>query len=256
MTEIPRTPTGVDGLDAMIGGGIPSGRVLLVIGGPGTGKTTLAIQYLVNGVQKYSENGIFVSLDAPRHKIFEEAKSHGWNFEKLCNEKKIVFIDGSPFTRLSYRATGFKVPERSYTVQVRELCDEIRDAAKSINSRRIAVDTLAALTVQFPEIVQRREVILELFEAVSRDGSTAIITDETRQTEGKTTMLEEYLADGLIVLRSSQVERTQVRMIEVEKIKASAIDDQIRPYILNKDGFSVLSDKDIFTYAAGFLLKK
>ena len=53
-------------------------------------------------------------------------------------------------------------------------------------------------------------------------------------------------------MRSSQVERRQVRMIEVEKMKASAIDDQIRPYLLDKDGFSVLSDKDIFAYAAAF----
>ena len=67
---------------------------------------------------------------------------------------------------------------------------------------------------------------------------------------------EQYLADGLIVLRSSQVERRQVRMIEVEKIKASAIEDQTIPYILGKGGFSVLSDKDIFTYATGILLGK
>jgi len=186
-----------------------------------------------------------VSLDAPRRKIFEETGSHGWNLEKLCNEGSIILIDGSPFTRLSYRATGFKVPERRFTVQVRELCDEIRDAIKSINSKRISVDTLAALTVQFPDIVQRREAILELFEAASKDRSTAIITDETRQSEEKTTMLEEYLADGLILLRSSQVERAQVRTIEVEKIKASAIDDQIRPYVLVKGGFSQIKTSSL-----------
>jgi len=256
MTEVARTPTGVAGLDSMIGGGIPRGRVLLVLGGPGTGKTTLAIQYLVNGVEKYGENGVFVSLDVPQHKIFEEARSHGWDLEKLCSERKIAFIDGSPFTRLSYRATGFKVPERSYTVQVRELCDDIKNVTRSINCKRISVDTLAALTLQFPDVIQRREVVLELFEAASSGGATSIITDEIRESETKPIMLEEYLADGLVVLRSSQVERKQIRIVEVEKIKASAIDDQIRPYILDKDGFSVLSDRDIFTYAAGVLLKK
>jgi len=68
-------------------------------------------------------------------------------------------------------------------------------------------------------------VILELFEAVSSGGATAVITDEIRERESKPIKLEEYLADGLIMLRSSQVERRQVRMIEVEKIKASAIDE-------------------------------
>ena len=257
MSEVPRTPTGIEGLDSMIGGGIPSGSVLLVTGGPGAGKTTLAIQYLVNGFLEYGESGIFVSLDVPQRKVFREASSHGWDLEKLCSEGKIAFIDGSPFTRLgAYRATGFKVPERSYTVQVRELCDDIKSVTASIKSKRVSVDTLAALTLQFPDTIQRREVILELFEAVSSGGGTAVITDEIRERESEPIKLEEYLADGLVMLRSSQIERRQVRMIEVEKMKASAIDDQIRPYILDKDGFSVLSDKDIFTYAAGILLRK
>ena len=256
MSEIPRTLTGIEGLDAMIGGGIPSGCVLLVTGGPGTGKTTIAIQYLVNGVLKYGENGVFVSLDVPQRKVFREARSHGWNLEEMCNQKKIAFVDGSPFTRLAYRATGFKIPERSYTVQVRELCDDIKSVAASVNAKRIAVDTLAALTLQFSDMIQKREVVLEMFEAASSDGKTAVITDESRDRENAPVGLEEYLADGLIILRSSQVERRQVRMIEVEKIKSSVIDDQIRPYILDKDGISIMSDKDIFTYAAGILLKK
>nr|MDO8133851.1 ATPase domain-containing protein [Candidatus Njordarchaeum guaymaensis] len=130
------------------------------------------------------------------------------------------------------------------------------NVTRSINCKRISVDTLAALTLQFPDVIQRREVVLELFEAASTGGATSIITDEIRESETKPIMLEEYLADGLVVLRSSQVERKQIRIVEVEKIKASAIDDQIRPYILDRDGFSVLSDRDIFTYAAGFLLKK
>ena len=255
MTEVARVSTGIEGLDAMIGGGIPRGRVLLVVGGPGTGKTTLAVQYLVNGVLKYSENGIFVSLDVPQYKIFEEAKSRGWDLKKLCDEKRIVFIDGSPFTRLTYRTPGFKVLERSYTVQVHELCDNITNAAKSINCKRIAIDTLAALTQQFPDTIQRREVILSLFEAASSGGSTSIVTDETRESEGRTILMEEYVADGLIILRSSQVERRQIRTIEVEKMKASVIDEQIRPYVLDKTGFSVVSDKDVFSYAAAFLLK-
>jgi KaiC/GvpD/RAD55 family RecA-like ATPase len=95
----------------------------------------------------------------------------------------------------------------------------------STKSKRVSVDTLAALTLQFPDTIRRREVILELFEAVSSGGATAVITDEIRERESKPIKLEEYLADGLIMLRSSQVERRQVRMIEVEKIKASAIDE-------------------------------
>ena len=241
--EVGRTPTGIDGLDAMIGGGIPRGRVVLVSGGPGTGKTTLAIQFLVNGISKYSENGIFVSLDEPQHKIFEEASILGWDLDKLCKEQKLAFVDGSPYTR-------------GHKVQRFKLGQTVRDIVDSINAKRISVDTLAALTLQYPDIIQRREVILELFETVSDTGATSIITDEIKEGPGRSILLEEYLADGVIRLHSSQVERRRVRTIDVDKMRGTAIDEQMRPYVLSENGLSVVSDADVFSYAAGFLLKK
>ena len=240
---VARTPTGIEGLDAMLSGGIPRGRVVLVSGGPGTGKTTLATQYLVNGVFMHKENGIFVSLDESQQKIFEDAGRYGWDLEKLCNENKMAFIDGSPYTR-------------GHKVQRFKLGQEIRDTADAIHAERISVDTLAALTLQYPDVIQRREIIVELFETVADTGATTIITDEMREGHSRSILLEEYLADGVIILQSSQVERRRIRTIDVEKMRGTAIDDQIRPYVLDENGLSVVADKDIFTYAAKFLLKR
>jgi circadian clock protein KaiC len=78
-----RTFTGIDGLDEMLGGGIPKGRILLICGGPGTGKTTIAMQYLINGVYKYSEKGLYISFDESMHQIFEEASYFGWEFYSM-----------------------------------------------------------------------------------------------------------------------------------------------------------------------------
>jgi len=241
--DIGRTPTGIEGLDAMIGGGIPRGRIVLVTGGPGTGKTTFAVQFLVNGISKYGENGIFVSLDEPQHKIFEEARILGWDLDKLCKEQKLAFVDGSPYTR-------------GHKVQRFQLAQTVGDITDSIDAKRISVDTMAALTLQYPDIIQRREVILELFDTVSSNGATSVITDEIREGAGRTILLQEYLADGVISLRSSQVERRRVRTIDVDKMRGTAIDEQTRPYMLTENGLYVISDKDIFSYAAGLLLKK
>lgn len=241
--DVERTPTGIVGLDEMIGGGIPRGRIVLVAGGPGTGKTTFAVQFLVNGISKYRENGIFVSLDEPQHKIFEEAGILGWDLDKLCKEQKLAFVDGSPYTR-------------GHKVQRFQLGQTVRDIARSIKAKRISVDTMAALTLQYPDIIQRREVILELFDTVSDTRATSVITNEIREGAAREILLEEYLADGVITLRTSQVERRRVRTIDVNKMRGTAIDEQMRPYLLTENGLAVISDKDIFSFAAGLLLKK
>jgi circadian clock protein KaiC len=241
--EIPRTKTGIEGLDTMIGGGIPAGRIVVVSGGPGTGKTTLAIQFLVNGVQKYGESGLYVSLDEPKERIFEYARYYGWDLDGPYEERKLAFLDASPYPGAE-------------KADIKRLVQKIREEARSVKAKRISVDPLAALTIQYPDLIQRRGAILELFRGIYETGATCIITDEVRAGQSRAVLLEEYLADGVMILQSSQVDRWRVRTIEIEKMRGTRIDDQMRPYVLTENGFSVISEKDIFTFAAGLLMKK
>jgi len=241
--EVPRTKTGIEGLDVMIGGGIPKGSTVLVCGGPGTGKTTLSMQFLINGYIKYGENGVFISLDEPMNRIFQEAKGYGWNLKDLYEKGNIAFVEASPHA------------EKKFSIE--KLIQEIRESARLVNAQRVALDPLTYLTIQYPDIISRRSVILTLFKALRETNATCLVTDEIRGAgEERTILLEEYLADGVIILQSSQVERRRVRTVEVEKMRGTPIDDQIRPYTIDEDGVKVISEKDIFTYAASLLMKK
>lgn len=238
-----RTLTGIEGLDAMIGGGIPKGRIVVVCGGPGTGKTTLAMQYLVNGVQKFRENGLYVSFDESMERIFEEAGYYGWDLEGLYHKGEIAFLDVSD-----------QIRNRKFSME--KLVKTIKDSAHKVKAERISVDPLAALTLFFPDLIERRTAILTLFEALAETGATSIVTDEVKGNSDRTILLEEYLADGVIILRSSQVERGRVRTIEIEKMRGTPIDDQIRPYIIESNGIKVISERDIFSFAAELLTRK
>ncbi|MGQ9515609.1 MAG: RAD55 family ATPase, partial [Thermoproteota archaeon] len=93
--------TGIDGLDKVLGGGIPRGRCVLVMGGPGTGKTTLSIQFLYNGAIEYGENGIYITLqESPEH-IRKDMLKIGLDFEILEEEDRLRIIDYSASTYLS-----------------------------------------------------------------------------------------------------------------------------------------------------------
>ena len=78
-------PSGVYGLDEMMSGGLPSKRIILILGGPGAGKTILASQFLYKGLSEFNENGIMVSLDEGKNHYFSEMNNFGWDIKPFCS---------------------------------------------------------------------------------------------------------------------------------------------------------------------------
>jgi circadian clock protein KaiC len=117
--ELSKTPTGIDGLDQMLGGGFPKGRVIIVSGGPGTGKTTMAIQFLVNGFSKSRDRGLFASLDEPVRRLFEEMTSLGWNIQDLQERGVVSFLD-APHLEMS-EISGERVGHKTTKFSVEDL---------------------------------------------------------------------------------------------------------------------------------------
>jgi circadian clock protein KaiC len=238
--RLQRSPTGIEGLDVMISGGFPKGRVVLISGGPGTGKTTMSLQFLVNGCMKFGENGIFISLDEPLKKLVQETSEFGWDLKRLTDENKLGFIESSTLRKFS----------------AEELTAQIMDVASKISAQRICLDPLTFVSIHYPDIVARRKVIMNLFETLTATGATSIVTNESRGDTERAILLEEYLADAVLRLTSSRVDRGRVRTIEIEKMRGTVIDDQARPYVIENDGIKVISQSDLFTYAASIFSKK
>src|SRR3954462_4351549 len=90
-----KASTGITGIDEVTGGGIPRGRTTLVVGGPGSGKTIMALQYLVNGARDFHEAGIFVAFEETSVRIVANAESFGWRLPEL-QRKKLFFLDAQP----------------------------------------------------------------------------------------------------------------------------------------------------------------
>ena len=99
--SVSTVPTGVEGLDELISGGFPKGRVILVLGGPGSGKTVLASQFLYKGISNYGENGIMVSLDEGKSHYYAEMLKFGWDFKKAEDEGKFGYIDATRLSRVA-----------------------------------------------------------------------------------------------------------------------------------------------------------
>ena len=135
MSITARTPTGISGLDEILSGGIPRGRVVLVLGGPGTGKTILATEFLVKGISTFNENAIFVSLDESKEHYYSEMAKSGWDLTKLQKDKKFAIVDASPIRNIPGELKVGKMIIGKKEFSMISLIEGIKAAAKGIDHR-------------------------------------------------------------------------------------------------------------------------
>jgi len=177
-----RISTGIKGLDDMLGGGLPSGRCILVCGGPGSGKTILSVQFLYNGVTEYNETGLYVALgESPIH-LKEDLGGFGWDIERLEKDGKLVIVDASPLRTIPGRVQVGKISLGKQDFRMLSLIEVIKSRTKEIGAKRVVIDSISSLILQYPDESERRNAVLDLFEAVTDLGATSLIITELRAT--------------------------------------------------------------------------
>lgn len=245
-------PTGISGLDELLVGGFPRGRSILVVGSPGSGKTTFAMQYLCKGALDYGERGLFITLDEKPEHIKTNLASFGWNFKQLEKEGALLFIDASPFRRPRRVAASPEVVEAGILVSTPELTLNglIRTIGKLVEEediKRIVVDPITSFVLRYDTMLKRRRAMLFLFDALAETGCTSIIITELRTNIlDRTFQLEEFLSQGVILLHTFVHEGNVIRAIQIEKMRGVAHDHQLRPYQIATTGIEVFPKDKIF----------
>ena len=172
---IPRAATGVTGLDDILGGGLPTNHLYLIDGEPGTGKTTLALQFLLDGVAN-GERGLYVTLSESAAELRAVANSHGWE------------LDGIEIFELSKDA-AFDI-EEGYTifhpaeVELQHTVDEVLKAVEKHNPGRVAFDSLSEMRLLAREPLRFRRQILALKQFFNGRDCTVLLLDDKTAPEG------------------------------------------------------------------------
>ncbi len=249
--KIELTPTGISGLDELLGGGIPIRHTVSVFGGPGTGKTTLAMQFLCNGASKYDEPGIFISLDESPSDLKKHMSVYGWNMDELEKKKKLVILDVSPTKHIAQIIKMKTSKERLHSLL--SIGNIIKGTAEKIGAKRVVVDPMSTLIFQYPELGERRLAIMDLLRTLKTETDcTSLITLDLRATAlAREYQLEEYLTQGTILLqRVTHPQAGLSRVILIEKMRGIDHDTQPHPYTITKQGIQVFSKEKI--YVTGF----
>ena len=214
---------------------------MLILGEPGAGKTILCSQFLTNGVNKFGENALYVSLDENRTHYDREMIQFGWDFSRVEKEGKFSFVDASPIRSIPGEVKVGKVTIGKQDFSLISLLEIIRSNAKAIDAKRIVIDPVSLLIFQYPDETHRRKALLDMVEALTDTGATCLLSSELHRVgiKGRVLQIEEYLVHGVILMQTIQTGKALERTIQVEKMRETRIDRQPRPYRITDNGIEV-----------------
>jgi len=243
--------TGISGLDELIDGGLPEGRVILVIGGPGTGKTIMCSQFLYKGIYENQENGVFVSLDESKDHFYSEMQKFGWDFRKAEEERKFAFVDATRISRVAMlKEELYKEETRSLRgkrLSIDRLIEDLQAKIHTTKAKRAVVDTLAALTYRFPDSIERRTAVVDLIESLADLGVTSLVTTELGYLGlERNAVEEEFLVHGVIMMQTLFSGGTTTRAIQVEKMREAKVNPNLVPYSIDQNGIEIFPNMPLF----------
>ncbi len=221
-----RLPTGVAGLDEILGGGLPAGQMYLLEGDPGTGKTTIAMQFMLAG-HAAGQRSLYITLSEPTSELLSSARSHGWNFEIPIVE----FVPDGVTLEAEQQYTVFHPSDVELATTIRRLIAEI----EAVRPDRLVIDSLSELRLLSDSSMRYRRQLLALKQYFSGLQTTVLLLDD-RTGDGTDKQLQS-IAHGVIRLeklpRSYGVTR---RHVEILKLRGSAYREGYHDYLIQRGG--------------------
>lgn len=237
----PKVRTGIPGFDTIISGGLREGRPIVVCGPPGSGKTTFGLQYLYSGAKDFDEPGVFVTLSQSAEEITKDCKQFGWDIQNLMAQGKMLIIDARPFKMQEGFVALDESLYRGESVPFEHLTQLILSGIKRIDAKRLVVDSLTVLGMQYSNNFYMRQGMQGLMQALEDYKCTSILV--TEQPNNNEIPVEWYVASGIVMMEHIRKEDTMERTIQVLKLRGVRHDDQIYPMKLDENGLRVLHPK-------------
>jgi circadian clock protein KaiC len=214
--EVVRATSGIEGLDPVAGGGLPAGRVTLVTGTAGSGKTLLTVQFLVAGIVDHDEPGVFVTFEERPTEIARNFQSFGWDVASWQADGRWAFVDASPDLSEEVIVAG--------DYDLSSLVARVRHAVEQHGARRVAIDSTGSLIDQFGDTQIARRALLQIAAELQDLGVTTVMTAERPDDFGPISRFgfEEFVADNVVILRNLLADEKRRRTVEVLKLRGGS----------------------------------
>ncbi|HRR20819.1 MAG TPA: circadian clock protein KaiC [Desulfomonilia bacterium] len=229
--RLEKAPTGIRGFDEITQGGLPKGRTALVTGGPGTGKTMFAMEFLVKGATEFGEPGVFVSFEETADELIANSASLGLSLPELC-DANLLYMDYVRVERSEIEESG------EYDLE--GLFIRLSHAINSVGARRLVLDTIETLFSGLPNISILRAELRRLFRWIKDKNISTIVTGERGAVSLTREGLEEYVSDCVVLLDHRVTDQISTRRLRVLKYRGSEHGTNEYPFLISDRGFMVL----------------
>jgi circadian clock protein KaiC len=224
-----RVPTGIESLDSMMCGGLLRGSANLVEGAPGTGKTTLAMQFIYNGITRYNEPGLIITFEEFPQQYYHDALQFGWDLKKLEQEGSLKIVFSDPQTAVD----EFGKAEGRFVKMIEEF-----------GIKRVAIDSMTHFESLTADQTELRDVETTFINALKREKVTSVLLRENDALLGQlthTTSKVPFIVDSYILLRYVEIDSTIVKALCILKLRGSDHQKDIRRFNITTRGLEVES---------------
>ena len=232
--DLDKAPTGISGLDQILAGGLPRGRVTLVAGSAGAGKTLLGMNFLVAGARQYDEPGVLMTFEESAAKVALNVRSLGFDIDELVRTGQLVV--------LAFRVDPSEIVQAG-VFDFEPIFAILDDAIKQVGAKRVVLDTIEVIFGAFGDDAIVRSELIRLVRWLDDRGVTVILTGERGNGDNNSLTrhgIEEYVTDCVIVLDHRVSAEISTRRLRVVKYRGSAHGTNEYPFLISARGFTVL----------------
>ncbi len=248
-----RTKTGIQGLDKALMGGIPEGNIVLLSGGAGTGKSTLAMQFLMNGASLFGERGLYISTEQDRDELMKAANNFGWKLDDLESKNlvKIAYFDiteGNDFlNRVDTLVQNFK-PKRIVIDSMTTLTDSLMISGIGKKDAFSMVQIQETVSpIPRTEKVVAKSILYNLIKKLKHYKVTTLLTSELPEEHKALSAdgISEFITDGVIVLHYLGIGSANFRNLQIRKMRYSSHEKDIISYSIASKGIEIQAEESL-----------
>ncbi len=217
-----KVPTGIPGMDKLMGGGFEEGTVNLITGKTGTGKSIFCTQFLYDGVMKHKQKGLYITTEETSKNIRRQVKNFGWDLETLEKKGWVNILEFEPFD------------VSTLTTKMQEMIDKM-------DAKRVVIDSVSMFELYLTNVFEIRKALFKVIQKIREMNRIGLVTAEILEDSSSLSRFGviEFMVDSVVLLQYLGLAKYK-RSLMIRKMRMGAHSTNIHPFDIGKNGISVV----------------